>query len=26
VNNAVAFAEASPEPALEELYTNIYAD
>ena len=26
VNNAVAFAETSPEPALEELYTNIYAD
>lgn len=26
VNKAVEFAEASPEPALEELYANIYAD
>ena len=26
VNNAVAFAEISPEPGMEELFTNIYAD
>jgi len=25
-NKAVEFAETSPEPALEELYTDIYAD
>jgi TPP-dependent pyruvate/acetoin dehydrogenase alpha subunit len=26
VVKAVEFAEASPEPAMEELYSNIYAD
>ena len=26
VNNAIAFAETSPEPGMEELFTNIYAD
>jgi pyruvate dehydrogenase E1 component alpha subunit len=26
VNQAVEFAESSPEPAMEDLYTNIYAD
>ena len=26
VNKAVEFAEKSPEPALEDLFTNVYAD
>jgi len=26
IAKAVEFAEASPEPAMEELYSNIYAD